>query len=71
MVINDKVYGYRRVNVADQRRDPNSLLNWTERMIRALARFATTACATSNWTATPGAGFVSVERRRRTDPIWI
>ncbi len=34
-VINDKVYGYRKVNVADQRRDPQSLLNWTERMIRA------------------------------------
>ena len=28
------VYGYQRVNVAEQRRDPNSLLNWTERIIR-------------------------------------
>jgi maltose alpha-D-glucosyltransferase/alpha-amylase len=34
-VISDPVYGYRKVNVAQQRRDPNSLLNWTERMIRA------------------------------------
>jgi maltose alpha-D-glucosyltransferase / alpha-amylase len=34
-VISDPVYGYRKVNVAEQRRDPNSLLNWTERMIRA------------------------------------
>jgi maltose alpha-D-glucosyltransferase/alpha-amylase len=34
-VISDKIYGYRKVNVADQRRDPQSLLNWTERMIRA------------------------------------
>jgi len=34
-VINDKTYGFTRVNVADQRRDPDSLLNWTERMIRA------------------------------------
>src|SRR5262245_47766191 len=33
-VIDDEVYGYSRVNVADQRRDPQSLLNWTERMIR-------------------------------------
>ena len=33
-VIHDKVYGYQRVNVADQRRDPDSLLNWTERIIR-------------------------------------
>ena len=33
-VINDPVYGYERLNVADQRRDPDSLLNWTERMIR-------------------------------------
>jgi maltose alpha-D-glucosyltransferase/alpha-amylase len=34
-VIKDKVFGYQAVNVADQRRDPQSLLNWTERMIRA------------------------------------
>jgi maltose alpha-D-glucosyltransferase/alpha-amylase len=33
-VINDPVFGYQKVNVAEQRRDPNSLLNWTERMIR-------------------------------------
>jgi maltose alpha-D-glucosyltransferase/alpha-amylase len=33
-VIDDEVYGFARVNVADQRRDPESLLNWTERMIR-------------------------------------
>ena len=30
----DDVYGYEKVNVADQRRDPASLLNWTERRIR-------------------------------------
>jgi maltose alpha-D-glucosyltransferase / alpha-amylase len=34
-VINDKVYGYKRVNVAQQRRDPHSILNWTERVVRA------------------------------------
>ena len=33
-VINDAEFGYKKVNVADQRRDPQSLLNWTERMIR-------------------------------------
>jgi maltose alpha-D-glucosyltransferase/alpha-amylase len=33
-VIDDPIYGYRRVNVADQRRDPDSLLNWMERAIR-------------------------------------
>ena len=33
-VIDDRIYGYEKVNVADQRRDPNSLLNWTERVIR-------------------------------------
>ena len=27
-------YGYEHVNVAVQRRDPNSLLNWTERIVR-------------------------------------
>jgi len=34
-IVDDKEHGYRRINVADQRRDPNSLFNWTERRIRA------------------------------------
>jgi maltose alpha-D-glucosyltransferase/alpha-amylase len=33
-VIHDPVYGYQKLNVAAQRRDPDSLLNWTERMLR-------------------------------------
>ncbi|MEC5406395.1 alpha-amylase family protein [Paraburkholderia sp. MPAMCS5] len=33
-VISDGPYGFERVNVAAQRRDPNSFLNWMERMIR-------------------------------------
>ena len=33
-VIDEGPYGYEHVNVAEQRRDPNSLLNWTERIIR-------------------------------------
>ena len=33
-VIDDAEYGYQRLNVADQRRDPGSLLNWTTKMIR-------------------------------------
>ncbi len=33
--ISDRVYGFKKVNVAEQRRDPASLLNWTERVIRA------------------------------------
>jgi maltose alpha-D-glucosyltransferase/alpha-amylase len=32
--IHDPVYGFERVNVADQQRDAQSLLNWTERIIR-------------------------------------
>jgi maltose alpha-D-glucosyltransferase/alpha-amylase len=33
-VIDRGPYGYEHVNVARQRRDPNSLVNWTERLIR-------------------------------------
>jgi maltose alpha-D-glucosyltransferase / alpha-amylase len=33
-VIKDSVFGYEKVNVSDLRRDPQSLLNWTERVIR-------------------------------------
>jgi len=32
--ISDGPYGFGEVNVADQRRDPGSLLNWMERLIR-------------------------------------
>ena len=33
-VIDEGPYGYQHVNVAKQRRDNNSMLNWTERIIR-------------------------------------
>jgi maltose alpha-D-glucosyltransferase/alpha-amylase len=33
-VIEKGPYGYEHINVAKQRRDPNSMLNWTERIIR-------------------------------------
>ena len=33
-VISDPIYGYQRVNVEAQRRDPDSMLNWMERAIR-------------------------------------
>ena len=33
-VVSDPIYGYQRVNVEVQRRDPHSLLNWMERKIR-------------------------------------
>ena len=32
--INDGPYGFQHVNVARQRRDPDSMLNWTERLLR-------------------------------------
>ena len=33
-VITEGPFGYQQVNVADQQRDPGSLLNWMERLIR-------------------------------------
>ena len=33
-VVSDPIYGYQRVNVEAQRRDPQSLVNWIERKIR-------------------------------------
>jgi maltose alpha-D-glucosyltransferase/alpha-amylase len=33
-VIEDGPYSFHQVNAADQRRDPTSMLNWTERLIR-------------------------------------
>jgi maltose alpha-D-glucosyltransferase/alpha-amylase len=34
-VITGGTYGFDHINVADQRRDPHSLMSWMERMIRA------------------------------------
>jgi maltose alpha-D-glucosyltransferase / alpha-amylase len=33
-VITGGDFGYERVNVADQQRDPGSFVNWVERLIR-------------------------------------
>jgi maltose alpha-D-glucosyltransferase/alpha-amylase len=33
-IISQGPYGFQHVNVAQQRRDPNAMLNWTERIIR-------------------------------------
>jgi maltose alpha-D-glucosyltransferase/alpha-amylase len=33
-VVSDPIYGYQRVNVETQRRDPHSMVNWVERKIR-------------------------------------
>jgi maltose alpha-D-glucosyltransferase/alpha-amylase len=33
-VISSGPFGYEHVNAAKQRRDPNSMLNWTERIVR-------------------------------------
>jgi maltose alpha-D-glucosyltransferase/alpha-amylase len=33
-VISSGPYGFQHVNAAEQRRDPNSMLNWTERIVR-------------------------------------
>jgi maltose alpha-D-glucosyltransferase / alpha-amylase len=43
-VVNDPIYGYRSVNVADQRRDQSSLLNWTQQIIRMRKE-----CAEISW----------------------
>ena len=42
-VVGDRPVGYHRVNVAEQRRDPGSLLHGTERLIRL--RKACQACS--------------------------
>ena len=34
MISGDAAYGFEHVNVAAQRRDPESLLNWLERAMR-------------------------------------
>ncbi|HWG99210.1 MAG TPA: alpha-amylase family protein [Pilimelia sp.] len=43
-VISEGEYGYERVNVTNQRCDPNSLLAWFERMIRTLREAPEVGC---------------------------
>jgi len=43
-VISDTIFGYAKRNVAEQRRDPSSFLNWTERIIRMRKE-----CAAIGW----------------------
>jgi maltose alpha-D-glucosyltransferase / alpha-amylase len=50
-VIDDAIYGYERVNAAQQRREPESLLNWTERIIRM--RKETPEIGWGEWTILP------------------
>ncbi|HEX2172683.1 MAG TPA: alpha-amylase family protein [Dehalococcoidia bacterium] len=57
-VIDGPVYGYQQRNVANQRRDQDSLLNWTERMIRMRKE-----CPEISW------GQVHVLRTNATDVL--
>jgi len=55
-IIDDDKHGFRCINVADQRREPESLLNWVERRIRARKEFAEIAWGACSviTTSTPG-----------------
>jgi maltose alpha-D-glucosyltransferase/alpha-amylase len=64
-VVSDPIYGYQRVNVEAQRRDPHSLLNWMERKIRMRKE-----CPEISWgdwrivpTEAPGVLVMRYERR--------
>jgi maltose alpha-D-glucosyltransferase/alpha-amylase len=45
-VISEGPWCYEHINVAQQRRDPNALLNWTERMIRMRKEMPEIGCGT-------------------------
>jgi maltose alpha-D-glucosyltransferase/alpha-amylase len=45
-VISEGPWSYEHINVAQQRRDPNALLNWTERMIRMRKEMPEIGCGT-------------------------
>jgi maltose alpha-D-glucosyltransferase/alpha-amylase len=45
----DPVYGYQALNVEAQQRGPNSLLNWTKRMLAVRKRYKTFGRGTMEW----------------------
>ena len=58
-VIQDGEFGYQRVNVAAQQRDPNSLLNWMERMTRLRLRSPEFGTAECHWLETSDPGVLA------------
>jgi maltose alpha-D-glucosyltransferase/alpha-amylase len=61
-VISEGEFGYERVNVTLQRRDPSSLLSWFERMIRTLREAPEVGGGTCTHVDVPGPGGVLVHR---------
>jgi glycosidase len=62
-------YGYEKVNAADQRRDPESLLNWTERMIRIRKEVPDLGWADFEILETKNKGVLAVRYRWRNNSV--
>jgi maltose alpha-D-glucosyltransferase/alpha-amylase len=70
-VIDDPVYGPERVNVADQKKDPQSLLNTIRRMIRVRKRFPAFAQGDFSWVEGAPTSVAAYLRSYGTDRLLV
>jgi maltose alpha-D-glucosyltransferase/alpha-amylase len=66
-VIKDGPYGYQHVNAAAQRRDPESMLNWTERIIRMRKEVPEIAWGTFEFIATRDVSVLAIRYEWRNN----
>jgi maltose alpha-D-glucosyltransferase/alpha-amylase len=70
-VISKGPYSYRRVNVEAQRRDPQSMLNWTERMIRLRKECPEIGWGTYKMVATGESSVLAVRYEWRNNSVIV
>jgi maltose alpha-D-glucosyltransferase/alpha-amylase len=70
-VIDHGVFGYQHVNAAQQRRDPNSMLNWTERIIRMRKEVPEVGWGDFEIVKTPDAAVLAIRYDWRNNSVFF
>ena len=68
-VIDEGPYGYLHVNAAAQRRDPQSMLNWTERIIRMRKEVPEIGWGEFEWVATRDVSVLAIRYEWRNNSV--
>jgi maltose alpha-D-glucosyltransferase / alpha-amylase len=70
-IVSEGPYGYKRVNVEAQRRDPTSMLNWTERLIRLRKECPEIGWGTYRILATGNPGVLALKYEWRNNSLIV
>ncbi|MFC5863197.1 alpha-amylase family protein [Acidicapsa dinghuensis] len=68
-LISDGPFGFEQINVAAQRRDPNSFLNWMERMIRMRKEIPEIGWGDFSFVSLPVSGVLAMEYTWRNNSV--